>query len=497
MIPDAENSSAADRAAQQQQQQRRRRLLQVGLAVLLVLLPVLLHVVYRSVTSLPRQVTLAMGPEGGRYEQFMSQLADELQRRGVNVTLRRTEGSLEHLQLLQKGQVDLALYQANPGTVLSTRTEQTTDSSSDRVTFVANVYSEVVHLLVRHEAGINSVAELDGRRVSLSAKESGDHAMARLLLNHFGLSEGAIQAEFLDYSEIEQKFGDATLDAAFVVTDLDAPVLQSLVGQGTCRLLSVPHRDALVRRQPLIGTGTVPAGYYALRPEPRPAEQVESVSVHAQLLSADQVSGVLVETVTLIVLDPTFQKRNRLGELLSGNEDFARNQPEFQMHPAALRVYNPELRSLVDPALIDVTEGLRSLIASLLIAGFVAWRWWKRRTERSETHRLETYVEALEEVERLQVRLDSGRTSSVSDIDELQQMLDKVTELRWQAMEDLSVHDQMEDAAVGNFLNMCNALTSKINAKLSRARLDRRFDELIAHDGAGGAEVPEHDRSTG
>ena len=465
MIPDAENSSATDLAPGQ----RRRRLLQVALAVALVLLPVLLHVVYRSVTSLPRQVTLAMGPEGGRYEQFMSQLAGELQQRGVTVTQRRTGGSLEHLQLLQDGQVDLALYQANPETDLATRTEQTTDSSTDHVTFVANVYSEVAHLLVHREAGINRAADLVGRRVSLAPEESGDHAMARLLLNHFGMSREDIQAEFLDYSQLEERFQAGTLDAAFVVTDLDAPVLQSLVSTRTCRLLSIPHRDALVRRQPLIGTGTVPAGYYGLRPEPRPAEQIDSVSVHAQLLSGDQVSGVLVETVTLIVLDPAFQKRNRLGELLSGNEGFARLQPEFHVHPAALRVYDPEMRSLIDPALIDVTEGLRSLIASLLIAGFVAWRWWKQRNARSEAHRLETYVEALEEVERLQVRLDSGRTSGVSDIDELQQMLDKVTELRWQAMEDLSVHDQMEDAAVGNFLNMCNALTSKINAKLSRA----------------------------
>jgi len=200
------------------------------------------------------------------------------------------------------------------------------------------------------------------------------------------------------------------------------------------------------------------------------------------LLTAREVSGVLVETVTRIVLDPGFQKDHRLGELLAGQMDFARQQPEFTIHPAAMRVYDPKLRSLIDPALIDITEGLRSLIASLLIAGVVAWRWWRRRRQYNEAHRLEIYVEKLEVIERRQLQLDSGRMPVEHDIPELQRMLDQVTELRWQALEDFSVHEQMEDAAVRTFLNVCNALSSKINAKLSRARLDLRFDELVKRD---------------
>ncbi len=463
------------------QLQRRRRRLQIATAVALVLLPVLVHVVYRSVTSLPGRVTLATGPEGGRYEQFMLKLGRELEQRGVTVIQRRSAGSIEHLELLQSGEVDLALYQANP-VQHSTDGDRGENAGSNRVAFVANVYSEVAHLLVRSDAGIATADDLLGRRVSLAPEESGDHAMARMLLEHLGISQAELKAEFIDYLELEDRFAAGTLDAAFIVVGLDAPVLQSLVGSGRCRLLSIPHRDALLRRQPLIAVGTVPSGYFAARPLPRPEQQVETVSVHAQLLTGREVSGVLVETVTRIVLDPGFQKDHRLGELLAGQMDFARQQPEFTIHPAAMRVYDPKLRSLIDPALIDITEGLRSLIASLLIAGVVAWRWWRRRRQYNEAHRLEIYVEKLEVIERRQLQLDSGRMPVEHDIPELQRMLDQVTELRWQALEDFSVHEQMEDAAVRTFLNVCNALSSKINAKLSRARLDLRFDELVKRD---------------
>ena len=480
MTPDAKPSEA-NPPDPPDQLQRRRRQLQIATAVALVLLPVLVHVVYRSVTSLPGRVTLATGPEGGRYEQFMLKLGRELEQRGVTVIQRRSAGSIEHLELLQSGQVDLALYQANPVQHL-TDGDRGENAGSNRVAFVANVYSEVAHLLVRSDAGIATVDDLLGRRVSLAPEESGDHAMARMLLEHLGISQAELKAEFIDYLELEDRFAAGTLDAAFIVVGLDAPVLQSLVGSGRCRLLSIPHRDALLRRQPLIAVGTVPSGYFAARPLPRPEQQVDTVSVHAQLLTAREVSGVLVETVTQIVLDPGFQKDHRLGELLAGQMDFARQQPEFTIHPAAMRVYDPKLRSLIDPTLIDITEGLRSLIASLLIAGVVAWRWWRRRRQYNEAHRLEIYVEKLEVIERRQLQLDSGRMPVEHDIPELQRMLDQVTELRWQALEDFSVHEQMEDAAVRTFLNVCNALTSKINAKLSRARLDLRFDELVKRD---------------
>jgi TRAP transporter TAXI family solute receptor len=477
MTPEAKPSAAAAAADNPQ-----RRQLRVVLAVALVLLPVLAHVVYQSLTALPGEVTLATGPEGGRYHQFMSQLGRELQQRGVIVTLRPTAGSIEHLKLLKGGQVDLALYQANPMHESVEAGGQAAGSGPHQVTFIANVYSELAHLLVRRDADISSVDDLAGRRVSLAPRESGDHLMARVLLEHIGLSPSEIEAEFIEYSQLEGRFKQGTLDAAFVVLGLDAPVLQSLVGDGHCRLMSIPHRDALLRRQPLVDTGTVPSGYFAVRPRPRPEQHVNTVAVHAELLTRKDVSSVLVETVTNIVLDPSFQKDNRLGELLAGKATFARQHPEFPVHIAALRVYDPKLRSLVDPQLVELTEGLRSLIASLLISGFLGWRWWMRRREHRETHRLEWYVELLETIERQQIQLDSGSTSAEDDILELQRMLDQVTELRWEGLNDFSVHEQMEEESVATFLNLCNALTSKINAKLSRARLDRRFDELLARD---------------
>ncbi|GIT29120.1 MAG: hypothetical protein Ct9H300mP1_11660 [Planctomycetaceae bacterium] len=278
---------------------------------------------------------------------------------------------------------------------------------------MANVYSEVAHLLVRSDAGISTPADLAGRRVSLAPEESGDHGMARMLLDHFGIATADVKAEFIDYLELEDRFEARTLDAAFIVVGLDAPVLQSLVGSGRCRLLSIPHRDALLRRQPLIAGGMVPSGYFGVSPSPRPEQQVETVSVHAQLLTGQEVSGVLVKAVTEIVLDPGFQKTHRLGELLAGQAEFARQKA--RVHDSSRG--DADLRSQVADA---DRPGPGRHHRGVAVAdrqpadsrGVVAWRWWKRRQEYNEAHRLETHVEALEEIKTASTGVGLGPDDS-------------------------------------------------------------------------------------
>ena len=65
-------------------------------------------------------------------------------------------------------------------------------------------------------------------------------------------------------------------------------------------------------------------------------------------------------------------------------------------------------------------------------------------------------------------------------IEPLQTLLDELTGLRQEALAELTAHELNEDQAAGNFLAMSHALSDKINAKISRQRLDKRFAELAA-----------------
>ena len=72
------------------------------------------------------------------------------------------------------------------------------------------------------------------------------------------------------------------------------------------------------------------------------------------------------------------------------------------------------------------------------------------------------------------------RDATAATLDALQKMLDDVTFLRRDALSEFSAHELKEDRATDCFLEMCHSLSDKINAKLSRQRLDQRMNELVA-----------------
>ena len=117
-----------------------------------------------------------------------------------------------------------------------------------------------------------------------------------------------------------------------------------------------------------------------------------------------------------------------------------------------------------------------SLIASAVIAGVVAIRWLKRRSDRNKDHRLDEYLNNLLAIELKQAHLDS--TPGIDDTKRLQELLHEVTGLRQQALGEFSAHELNEDPAYFCFLDISHYVSEKINSKILLQRIDARFSDL-------------------
>ncbi|MEE4347144.1 MAG: TAXI family TRAP transporter solute-binding subunit, partial [Paracoccaceae bacterium] len=87
----------------------------------------------------------------------------------------------------------------------------------DSLRAIANLYPESIHIVARADAGIASVADLKGKRVSLDEPGSGTLVDARIILEGFGLAESDIQAEFLKPNQAADRMRDGQMDAFFFV----------------------------------------------------------------------------------------------------------------------------------------------------------------------------------------------------------------------------------------------------------------------------------------
>lgn len=425
--------------------------------------------IYRSLINYPAEITIATGPEGGLYRSLSEDLAETIRTElSLDVRLVPTDGSLDNLLRLQKGEADFALYQ--PGTF---EVSQEYDPSfTVDIAFVAKLYSQPAHFIVRRGTGIETPADLRGKRVQLGLKNSGDYAMSLILLDHFGLDEEAVEAKYLGYTKVKEGFRDDQLDAAFITIGIQAPIFPELFNIGKCDLLSIPYAEAIATKNISLSPYQIPRGLYRTQPVLNPAQDVATVSSGAQLLTHTDVHHELVKEVTRLIMNENFQKRNQLGELYIKGRAYAQEKPEYPMHPGARSFYDPEF----DIHIFESLDAIYSLVASVLIAVFLLARGLSRMRTKSQEHQLDRHIQSILEIERRQISLDSNLDKN--DVETLQKLLDEVTYLKQGALRELGAHELNEDQAIDSFIHMCHALSDKINAKLTRQRLDQGFSEI-------------------
>lgn len=473
------------------------RLLKAVLILVLILIPLGIWWAYWDFNRFPSRISIAAGAKGGRYRTIAEQLKTEIQDKlQIEVAILPTEGSLQNLLMLRSAKADFALYQPgtievlreyDPALIDEAQTAAGLESASagrDDVTFVANLYMQPVHFIVRTAADIEQPSDLRRRPVSVGLVRSGDYAMSLLLLDHLGLSKEQVDPRHLNFDQIVPGLVDdgideaGRLDATCHTVGSPAPFLRPLFESGKCKLLEIPYAQALTQQHVFLSEFTIPAGLYNSQPPANPPRDVHTVAVPAQLLARSDMSPRAIEGITNIVLDKRFARKNELRDLLERGKEFARSKPEFSVHPGAQSVYDPEF----DIHLIESWEAAYSLAASVFIAAIFGLRALRRRSERKTEHKLDRYIRALLDIEERQVGLD--QTSGADDSQRLQEMLDEVTVLRRGALREFSIHELNEDRGADCFLSMCHGLSNKINAKISRQRLDAAIHRLI--DASGG-----------
>jgi len=129
---------------------------------------------------------------------------------------------------------------------------------------IAALYPEAVHIVVRADSPIRSLADLRGKRVVLGEAESGTLADARIVLDAVGLGDCDLKAEYLRLSEAADALVGDRVDAFFMVGGYPVPAITDVATGTPIRLIPIPHDTAerLAQKYPFFGIDAIPAGAY-------------------------------------------------------------------------------------------------------------------------------------------------------------------------------------------------------------------------------------------
>jgi TRAP transporter TAXI family solute receptor len=169
---------------------------------------------------------------------------------------------------------------------------------------IANLYPESVQLVVRKGAGIKSVPDLRGRKISLDEPGSGTLVGARLILQAFGLTEKDLLAQYYPAQRVADSLKDGTIDGFFSVSGYPQSAVADLAATIGIELVPItgPEVDKLVAQFPFFSIEEIPDDAY------KGVAGVKTVSVHALWVTSSKQPEELIYKVTAALWNPATRK---------------------------------------------------------------------------------------------------------------------------------------------------------------------------------------------
>jgi TRAP transporter TAXI family solute receptor len=277
-----------------------------------------------------QEIIVGAGSAGSEGFLLMSAIADVINEmdRDFTVSVLETGGTTENMELLELGQLDMGIAQADA--VLP-----------EEALGVAVLYSDAYHLVVKATSGIDHVADLRGRRIGIPPASSAQDASFWLLAEHYGLDADDITALPMSAEASNFAMEQGQIDAVFRVRAPGNRRIRALIGDKTMELVPINQAAALSLKQPALSEGSIPRGSYRGYPT-LPAEDLPTAVLNRLLVSSNALPASLIYQFTRSVFEARSEIASRasLAGFIAPLMDDASSP--VAMHPGARQYFDRE-----------------------------------------------------------------------------------------------------------------------------------------------------------
>ncbi len=190
---------------------------------------------------------------------------------GIRCSVESTGGSVYNIRTIRQGELDFgvaqsdAMYNAVHGLAAFEA-----DGKYEDLRSVISLHAEPNHIMVAADSGINSIADMKGKRVNIGDPGSGTRVLADVALQGNNVSHDDLGlASELKSSEHSAALCDGKIDAFFWVAGM--PNGSSMEAASTCdvRLLDLAssNMEEILAENSAYAAATIPGGMYTGSPD--------------------------------------------------------------------------------------------------------------------------------------------------------------------------------------------------------------------------------------
>ncbi|MBE1291874.1 MAG: TAXI family TRAP transporter solute-binding subunit [Rhodobacteraceae bacterium] len=207
-------------------------------------------------------VTGVYYPTGGAICRLVNKGRKE---HGIRCAVESTGGSVYNINTIKAGELEFGVAQSDWQYHAYNGTSKFSDNPFPDIRAVFSVHPEPFTVIARSDAGVNSFADLKGKRVNVGNPGSGQRATMEVVMDAYGIGmdDFALATEYKG-SEMAKQLCDGNIDAMIYTIGHPAAAIKEATTTCDANLVSVtgPEIEKLVADNPFYRVATIPGGMY-------------------------------------------------------------------------------------------------------------------------------------------------------------------------------------------------------------------------------------------
>lgn len=280
-------------------------------------------------------VTIGTGGQSGVYYPVGGALSSVWESNlDVTTSVESTGASAENINLLDQGRLEVALIQADAASQAYEGTGAF-DQQIQSFEAMSALYPQYVQIITVAGTGIETIQDLQGKRVAVGSPNSGVELNARSVLDAYGITYDDLSEQNIGYSEAIDGLRNGTTDAGFFTSGLPNPAVSELATSADVRIVPVDGEGAnsLLNNFDYFNEASIPADTYGN------SEDIPTLNFNNLLVVRKDLSEGTVNDLTRTMWENIEQVQNAHNAAREITQDTAQQSVPIPFHPGAKSYY--------------------------------------------------------------------------------------------------------------------------------------------------------------
>ncbi len=251
-------------------------------------------------------VTGTYYPTGGAICRLVNKYKKETR---IRCSVESTGGSIYNINAINIGELDFGIAQSDAVYQAINGEKNFKNTPVKKLRSVMSIYPELLTLVTRTDANINSIEDIKGKRINIGNLGSGNETTVSNLLTHLNIQKSELaHVGRLKVGEAPDALRDGKLDGYFYM--VGHPTANIKDASSSTNIKLVPIRggkiDSFIEKNPFYVKGEIPAAIYN-----GVSTTIPTFGAKAVLITSSDVSDKAVYTLVKAILE-NFEKFKQL-----------------------------------------------------------------------------------------------------------------------------------------------------------------------------------------